>query len=295
MSDYAFPSSPFVWGDALFAAAISNTRARYSRPIVVGLCGAQGSGKSTTAIRVGNRLRDAGIHTAICSLDDFYLSRKSRDTLARSVHPLLATRGVPGTHDVSLLLEKIDALCGAAGGGRTPIPRFNKAEDDRVEERDWFVVDGPVDVVLLEGWCVGARPQSPQSLAAPVNSLERDEDRDGTWRHYVNEALAREYRALFDRLDLRLMMRPPSFDCVLEWRRDQETMLRAKNGDGAYIMDDKALRRFVAHYERLTLWLIEDEPANLIADLDLNRAPQAWRIGKLADALGAGAGSFLPA
>lgn len=250
-----------------------------ARPaLVVGICGPQGSGKSTLAGLVARLLAGRGLKTAVLSIDDLYLTRAERARLAREVHPLLATRGVPGTHDPALGLSTLDAL---GRPGAHPLPRFDKAADDRAPEADWPRVEGPVDVVLLEGWCVGARPQPPEALAAPVNALERDEDPDGAWRGFANAALAGPYAALFARLDRLVLLTAPDFAVVRAWRGEQEARLRqrlaAQGRDPGLAMDDGALDRFVAHYERLTRWIAEDLPgaADLVIRLDAARRPLA--------------------
>lgn len=241
---------------------------------VVGICGPQGSGKTTT-VRILARLLEArGLKVATLSLDDLYLPRADREALARDVHPLLATRGVPGTHDVALGLSVLDGL---AGEGATILPRFDKASDDRAPVETWPVVSGPVDIVLLEGWCLGARPQTPQALAQPVNALERERDPDGVWRAYVNAALAGPYRALFARLDLLVLFTAPDFATVLSWRQEQEAKLRdrlAAEGLGAgRAMSQVQVAQFVQHYERLTRHIAREMPAraDLVIALDRDR------------------------
>ena len=81
-----------------------------SLPQVVGICGAQGSGKSTLVAALAERLAEEGIAAATLSLDDLYFTRAERLRLASEVHPLFATRGVPGTHDIALGLGVLDAL-----------------------------------------------------------------------------------------------------------------------------------------------------------------------------------------
>jgi D-glycerate 3-kinase len=241
---------------------------------VVGICGPQGSGKSTTVRVVAALLEARGLKTATLSLDDLYLPRADREALARDVHPLLRTRGVPGTHDVALGLAVLDGLAGESG---TALPRFDKAADDRAPVGTWPVVEGPVDVVLLEGWCVGARPEPAEALAAPVNALERERDPDGTWRAYVNAALAGPYRALFGRVDLLVLFTAPDFAAVLAWRREQEAKLRARlaqAGEGAgRAMSDDEVAVFVQHYERLTRHIAREMPtrADIVIALDADR------------------------
>jgi D-glycerate 3-kinase len=241
---------------------------------VVGICGPQGSGKSTTVGVLAALLEARGLKVAVLSLDDLYLPRADREALARDVHPLLRTRGVPGTHDVALGLAVLDGL---AGEGETALPRFDKASDDRAPAETWPVVAGPVDVVLFEGWCVGARPEPPEALAAPVNALERERDPDGVWRAYVNAALAGPYRALFARLDLLVLFTAPDFETVLAWRREQETKLRrrlAEAGQGAErAMSDEEVAVFIQHYERLSRHIAREMPAraDLVLALDADR------------------------
>jgi len=270
----------FELGDSLFAAAIVATRKARDRAVLVGLCGSQASGKSTTAGRLAERLGGSEARTVVLSIDDFYLTSRERQALARTIHPLLATRGVPGTHDLALMAEVIHALLHARPESVTALPRFDKASDDRVPRNAWPDFEGRPDVVILEGWCVGARPQSEAALAEPVNALEAREDAEGHWRRYVNACLAGGYADFFAGLDLRLMLRAPSFACVHGWRMEQEAGLSRDARSARPAMTDAELARFIAHYERLTNWILQDEPADLIADIDERRAPVAWRIGK---------------
>lgn len=241
--------------------------------LVVGLCGAQGSGKSTLAVVLRRLLPEHGLAAATLSLDDFYLPLQARAELARTVHPLLRTRGVPGTHDVALALSVLDAL---RGPGRVALPAFDKALDDRRPASEWPQVQAPVQVIVLEGWCVGAVPQPEAALLNPVNALESEEDPDGTWRRYVNDALARTYAPLFRQLGFLLLLAAPGFEVVYRWRLEQEQQLRrrvAGQGGGASgLMSDAQLRRFISHYERLTRHILREMPAR--ADLLVRLDPQ---------------------
>jgi D-glycerate 3-kinase len=255
---------------------VAAARARGRPGLVAGLSGPQGSGKSTLVAVVARLLESEGLKVAVLSLDDLYLTRAERQVLARDVHPLLATRGPPGTHDVALGLSVLDGL---AGQGGTALPRFDKAADDRASRRDWPVFEGPADVVLLEGWCLGARPQGAEALAAPVNDLERDEDPDGAWRGFIDAALAGAYRDLFARIDWLAVLTAPDFATVRAWRREQEAKLQAnlaaRGARGG--LDQAALERFLDHYERLTAWCAEDLPrrADLHVALNAARRPLA--------------------
>jgi len=250
---------------------LAREHAGHARPLVVGLCGAQGAGKSTAALVIAHLLRAKGLVVAGLSLDDLYLTPAERQALAARVHPLLATRGPPGTHDVALGEAVIDALCKA---GQTAVPSFDKATDDRRPRADWPVFAGPADIVLLEGWCVGAIRQPDAALVQPINMLEREEDADGVWRRYVNDALG-AYQPLFARLDRLILLRAPSFAVVERWRGEQEAKLRETAADDARsrVMTDAQLARFIQHYERLTRWILAEMPAraNAVATLDERR------------------------
>jgi D-glycerate 3-kinase len=239
------------------------------RPAIIGLCGAQGSGKTTIARYAARLLEDRGMRAAALSLDDFYLSRDARLRLAREVHPLLAVRGPPGTHDVPLAGAVIDQL---RSKGKVALPRFDKASDSRTSRGAWETVAAPVDVILLEGWCVGAVSQGQAALVEPVNALERDEDPDGIWRAYVNDQLDGPYQFLFARLQDLVMLEAPSFEVVAGWRAEQEAKLRARTGGG---MNEAEIVRFVAHYERLTRWILAEMPgrADWVVSLDADRRP----------------------
>lgn len=239
--------------------------------LIIGINGAQGSGKSTLCDFLRLILEQChSQRVAVLSIDDLYLTRAERQALAREVHPLLSTRGVPGTHDVELGLATLNRLRAAAASDLTPLPAFDKASDDRRPAEDWPVFRGRPDILLFEGWCVGATPQPEAALRAPVNALERDEDADGRWRSYVNRQLESDYRRLFAELDRLIFLRVPGMDRVLEWRTLQEQKLAATTGAGQHLMDATALRRFVMHYERLTRHNLAELPARADVTLHLN-------------------------
>lgn len=242
------------------------------RPFILGVNGAQGSGKSTLCEFLALVLeRGYGCKVAGFSIDDIYKTRAEREQLAREVHPLLLTRGVPGTHDVELGMDTIERLTSASKGTAVALPSFDKALDDRRIKRDWPQTAAPVDIVVFEGWCVGCSPQAAEDLAAPLNALEANEDADGRWRCYVNDQLKGPYAALFERLDRLVMLRVPSMKRVFEWRSLQERKLAArirKTGAPArHLMDETALRRFIMHYERLTRHALKEMPGR--ADITL--------------------------
>lgn len=242
-------------------------------PFLLGLAGAQGTGKSTLAGLLAILLADGfGLRSVALSLDDFYLTHAERERLACQVHPLLRTRGVPGTHDTELLSHTLTKLCTARAGERVTYPRFDKASDDRVPRALWSVAQGPIDLVVLEGWCIGARAEPAAELAAPVNALERDEDPDGRFRGYVNAALEGPYRALFAQLDALVFLAVPDPQSVLCWRAKQERMLASRAQAGSHgVMSAEQLARFVQHFERITRRMLAEIPGQADVVLQLGR------------------------
>ncbi len=253
------------------------------RPLIVGINGAQGTGKSTLALFLQTLLHNGlGLPSARFSLDDIYLTKTERQQLAESVHPLFLTRGVPGTHDLTLGQNTLDALCSSTDP--VPIPVFDKAIDDRAPQESWPCFQGPAKIILVEGWCVGALAEQAQAiLTEPLNELERIEDEDGLWRSYINQRLKGEYAEFFGQIDCLVMLKAPSMECIMEWRTLQEVKLAEKlyvhqaGADEAPvtgvallelpkteqtkgIMAPQQLKRFIMHYERLTRAMLEEMP-----------------------------------
>lgn len=252
------------------AAWMARRRAGAGCPII-GINGAQGSGKSTAAAFLGDELfRAHGLRAAIVSLDDFYLPRAARQELAASVHPLLATRGVPGTHDVDLGIDTLRRLARLGPHERLPLPGFSKAEDDRRPRAEWSLQQGPVDLVLFEGWCVGTPPQADAELEADENALEASEDVDGRWRRFVNDHLRTSYAAWFSLLDAQVFIAVPGIACIHRWRWQQEQdTARAAGGSGRHLLSREQVGRFIQHYERLTRHALKRMPSRADAVLTL--------------------------
>lgn len=266
------PAAP-GFDDALVQRLLALALALPAPVPVIGISGLQGSGKSTLAQQVVSAARKRGVRALALSLDDFYLGRRERRELSRRVHPLLAQRGPPGTHDVALAGRTLDALRGMPPGEIVHVPRFDKLADTRLPPSRWTPVRDRPRLIVLEGWCLGVRPQSAQALISPVNQMERDQDPDGRWRHWCNDALA-TYAALWQRLDWLCWLKAPDFDIVRDWRWQQEcTLQRAKPKRQA--MDRAQLEHFVLAFERIsrhaqdTLAGIADE----VIELDAQRRP----------------------
>ncbi len=255
------------------AATLKEKTERHDGPLVVGINGAQGAGKSTLCRLLQVVLEEGfGQRVTGLSIDDLYLTHAERKRLSQQIHPLLATRGVPGTHDVDLGIKLLKGLRKLNAGQNLEIPLFDKAIDDRLRQEEWRQVTGPLDLILFEGWCVGALPQSEEALIESANSLEREEDSDGIWRRYVNQQLQVGYLRLFAELDYLIMLKVPGMESVMNWRSLQEQKLSSVSGqkDNHQIMDTAALKRFIMHYERLTRAMLDEMPNRAELVLELN-------------------------
>lgn len=245
-------------------------------PFFVGVNGCQGSGKSTLSEFMVDYLTDVhGLNVITLSLDDFYFSKATRLALSIKIHPLLATRGVPGTHDVETLKETLIELKNQSYP--LSIPRFNKATDNPFEQSQWLQVEKPVDIVIMEGWCWGVNAQPAGLLTDPINALEAQEDTTSAWRHYVNRQLKVAYEPLYNVIDYWIMLKAPDFSCVETWRCEQEHKLRTTLGviDGdtsnhSGLMTDKQIRHFIQYYQRLTEFSLQTLPSRCDAVFELN-------------------------
>ena len=240
----------------------------------VGINGSQGSGKSTLTDFIATYLTTQyQLNVVVISLDDFYLTSKQRQKLAKDIHPLLATRGVPGTHDVIALNHTLTQLKDKKTG--FSIKKFNKATDEPFPENQWTVIEKPADIILLEGWCWGVKPQTAEQLRTPINELEYQHDRSGKWRNYVNQQLKNAYEPLYEKMDYWLALQAPSFDCVYKWRLEQEKKLKENNIGliNSKIMSAAGILNFTQYFQRLSVQGCNtiSQSADAICYLDNNR------------------------
>ncbi len=256
-----------------------------SRPVIVGLNGAQGSGKSTLSQYLSQMMpMQFGVDCHVLSIDDFYLSKAKRKKLAASVHPLLAIRGVPGTHDVPRLLEALAGFIEPAVQSVT-VPIFDKLKDDRTRRVHKIQKSAKPTIVLFEGWCVGIPAQRQLALSVPASSFEFSNDNNGVWRSYVNERLGADYADVFKLLDRLSMLKPPCFEAVYDWRVDQEIRLVARrrqefSSESIRGMSVKEVGEFVENFRRLTCHALEVLPgiANETWELQADRLVLEERV-----------------
>jgi len=250
------PSAP---ADYRALAVLLASRWSARPPRNVGLGGGQGAGKSTLGRVIDAAGAHFGLRIAVLGLDDFYLSKARRRELAAQSHPLFEMRGPPGTHDIRGCAEATERLHEA---GEVELPTFDKGLDDLGPSR---CLTGPFDIVVLEGWCVGATARPLAELEEPINELERESDPQGSWRRAVNQHLATDYAEAWNRLDDVVYLEAPGLDAVRRWRLQQEETLPEARRLGR-----KGVDRFVAYYERITRSMLEGQSS--MADVHVRLA-----------------------
>ncbi len=238
---------------------ISEEYLKKKKTKVIGLTGAQGTGKSTISNILKIILKEAyNLETVIFSIDDFYKTLNERKIMSKKISPLFFTRGVPGTHDTKLLYRCIKDLK-KSKFKKCMIPKFDKSIDDRISKNKWLKVRKKPNIVIFEGWCVGVTAQKKKDLIYPINKLEKQKDNKKIWRKKVNFELKNSYKKIFSLIDNLIFLKVPNFKYVFKWRLLQEKKLRITS-KGKKIMSDEQIFNFVMYYERLTKHMLKVLP-----------------------------------
>ena len=236
---------------------------------IIGLTGGQGAGKSTITQILKLILEiKYNLSVVFFSIDDFYKTFSERNSLAKNVNKLFKIRGVPGTHDTSLINRTFIDLTKKKFRPLL-LPRFDKSKDDRFPKKYWQKINKQPKIIIFEGWCVGARPQKNKDLLKPINILEKRQDINLKWRSGVNKELKNAYKKVFSKIDMLIFLKVPSFDCVYKWRLLQEKKLQLTS-KGKKIMSPLQIREFIMYYERITMQMLKDllHKANVVLFLD---------------------------
>ena len=247
---------------------IYNKYKKSNNTLIIGLSGGQGSGKSTMAQILKIILRDKFSLSVVCfSIDDFYKTKKERVLMSQKVHPLFLTRGVPGTHDHKMIYSSLKNLK-SKNFKSLRIPQFDKSRDNRKNKKNWIKIKKKPNIIIFEGWCLGAKPQTFHDLKKPVNLLEKKRDSNKSWRIKVNEELKSNYKKIFKLIDNLIYLKVPSYNHVLKWRLLQEKKLRYSN-KSKNVMNNKQIKNFIMHFERVTKSMMKNIKKNdVIINLD---------------------------
>ena len=245
-----------------------------SKPYYIGLAGGQGTGKTTiSSILKIILINYFKLNVFKISIDDFYKTRKDRINLSKRIHPMLLTRGVPGTHDIKMMLEFFKNSK-KKKFKKMKLPLFDKSIDDRLPKKKWYEIKKRPDVIILEGWCVGAKAQTNQEIKKSMNSMEKTMDKQLKWRKFVNYNLQTSYKKLFKQLDTLLYLKASNFNQLRKWRLKQEKKLKiqTKNKKNLKIMDKKDVISFMQTYQRITENMFRNMPkyASIIMNLNSN-------------------------
>ncbi len=249
-----------------------NKKANKTRPYFVGLAGGQGTGKTTISslIRI-ILIKYFKLNVFRISIDDFYKTRKERVNLSKKVHPILLIRGVPGTHDINMMLNFFRKLK-IKKFKRLKLPTFNKAIDDRYDKKKWYDMKKRPDVIIFEGWCVGAKSENNNTLKKTINSLEKAKDQKQIWRKYVNNQLKSKYKNLYSQLNCLVYLKAKNFGLLQKWRLKQERKLWVKSKVKSKIMSKEDVLNFMQTYQRITQNMFRNMPkyASVIFNLNSN-------------------------
>ena len=249
-----------------------NKKANKTRPYFVGLAGGQGTGKTTISSLIRIILtKYFKLNVFRISIDDFYKTRKERINLSKRVHPMLLTRGVPGTHDINMMLNFF-RRSKSKKFKRLKLPTFNKAIDDRYSKKKWYDLKKKPDVIIFEGWCVGAKSEKNTTLNKAINSLERAKDQKKIWRKHVNHQLKSKYKNLYSQLNCLIYIKAKNFSLLQKWRLKQERKLWVKSKVKSKIMSRGDVLNFMQTYQRITQNMFRNMPkyASVIFNLNSN-------------------------
>ena len=237
---------------------IENKYKKKRKILYLGLSGGQGSGKTTAANILCIILKKYFKRKILkISIDDYYKTLDERSQMSKAIHVLFKTRGVPGTHDANLIMKFFNFIK-KKKFKKFKIPKFAKNLDDRLKKKYWYKIKEKPEIVILEGWCVGAKPQTNDLIKKPINILEKNEDKNMKWRKYVNQKLKKEYKRIFNKIDHFIFMKVPDFNMVFKWRHLQEKKLKRKSKFVKKIMTHNEIKRFIMFYERITLQMLKD-------------------------------------
>lgn len=255
------------------ATQLRRARQQQHQPLIQGILGGQGTGKTTLCRVLQQILGDWGYSCLALSIDDLYKSYHDRQALQQA-QPQLIWRGPPGTHDIATGLQVLTQLQQATLGEKIAVPRFDKSLHQGAGDRIPPELVNPADIILFEGWFVGCRPINPNLFTNAPAPIETASDRQ--FARKINESL-RQYLPLWDKLDRLLVLLPEDYRFSKIWRKEAEHKMMAQGKTG---MDDAELDQFVDYFWRslhpelfITPLTQNRELTNLIIEIDRDHHP----------------------
>ncbi len=263
-----------VWNLWLpLAIHLEERRTALGRPLVQGFLGGQGTGKSTLVLVLSRILQCRGWRVCRLSLDDLYKTYEERLAL-QQFDPRLRWRGPPGTHDVELGLTVLRALKQKQNSHPVEIPRFDKSMHNGAGDRTTPEIVSSIDIVLFEGWFVGARPVDPAVFATAPPPILTEADRQ--FARDCNDQL-HIYLPLWDLIDGLIVLRPTDYRLSQQWRREAEQRMVT---DGRTGMSDAEINEFVEYFWRslhpdlfITPLCSDPTHVDLVIEIDANHTP----------------------
>lgn len=259
------------WVEPMIDSLVDECAGR-DKPLLVAVAGAPASGKSIAMYHTQERLRERGVSMVSLSLDNFQLSLHDREVLANRVHPLFATRGVHGTHDLGLLRSILGQLTDPDRTEPVALPVFEGRFDAPALKANWPLVKEMPQIIAVTGWCLGSVALAPSDLVVPQNAFEAREDPLGQFRRAVNLAIREDYSAIDELFDRWVVTQAPSFEAVLNWMEAQTRDKRNQQGIGGDVLTSEGVQRFLGLIERNVRELLKTLPdkADYLFTLDQN-------------------------
>ncbi|MGB3514176.1 MAG: glycerate kinase [Microcoleaceae cyanobacterium] len=213
-------------------------------PLIYGILGSQGTGKTTLAKILILILDKLGYNTISISIDDIYKTYAERELLKKQDSRFI-WRGPPGTHDISLGLEVLDKLhqsFNENSDNLISIPRFNKSLFNGAGDRSEWESVSNVDIILFEGWFVGVRPIDDTVFDNPPLPIITEADRE--FASDMNKKL-QDYLPLWEKLDKLMVLYPTDYRFSKQWRLQAEKQMLASGKSG---MSDDKIEQFVEYF-----------------------------------------------